>query len=122
MSRKRKAELVEALAAIMDEALKYEALSLLKGAELLSLVDSLGLKRSGVGTRKPQLIQLLLSHDDDDQELVLSVHDFMLPDRQRLDLPHVNVEDKVVEMVPSRPTGAELTLFFEVQALCGDKR
>jgi hypothetical protein len=114
-SRMRKAQMVSALYSELDDALKHEALLLLTGVELGELVRELGVTL--VSTRKQQLITVVLAHDEEEQELELSEHDFMLPDRLRLDLPQGHNVETDVEVLPCRPGGANETLFFEVQEL-----
>jgi len=115
MSRRRKSQLVTALHGELDDALKEEALSLFTGVELQQLVLGLGIPV--VGTRKQQLVTMVMAHDEEDQELELSEHDFMIPDRSRLDLPQGHNVHTNVEVVPVRPGAADSAVLFEVQAL-----
>ena len=114
-SKRRKAELVDVLHKELDDALKNEALGLLRGSELRELAESMGV--SVFGTHKQDLITSFLSHDDDDDVLELSEHDFLVIDRERLDVRQGDREETGVEVLPSRPGDAAETLFFELQEL-----
>lgn len=115
VSRMRKAKLVAKLLRHLDDALKAEALSLLRGEELRALALSEGVAAST--TRKQALISLLLASEQETQELELGEDDLLLPDRGRLDLPGGDADDRGIELLPSRPGGASATLFFELLQL-----
>jgi hypothetical protein len=115
VSRMRKAKLVDVLHRHLDDPLKHEILLLLHGDELRALAVA-----AGVGdaiTRKQELIGTLLSVDDEEQELELSEGDFLLPDRERHDVPEGGYREIDVEVLPSRPGGAEVATLFELQEL-----
>lgn len=115
VSKRRKADLVVDLHEILDDTLKEETLRWFSGVELRELARELGVSLSA--GRKADFINGLLAHDQQETELELSEDDFLLPDRERLDLPRGDLDDKAVELLPNRPGTAGVTLFFELQEL-----
>lgn len=113
VTKRRKAELVQALSDVMDEALKYEILSLLSDKELRSVAAKND--ASLVSIRRHELIGGLLEGDHKADTLPLDISCFMMPDARRLDLPVAARAQTDVELIPSRPTGAEASLLFEIQ-------
>ncbi len=111
--------LVKALGEHLDDALKTEALSLLGIERLRELARAV--RPGTAATRKPDLINVLLASEREEDALALSELDFLLPDRGRRDLPLEPEPDSAVEVLPARPTGrvesADAIVALEVQHL-----
>ncbi|HHH11107.1 MAG TPA: hypothetical protein ENK23_03430 [Sorangium sp.] len=116
LGRKRKAQLVAALLDVLDEALKREALLLMRADELRRWVTRLGMVVSDA-LRHRDLIQLLLSQDRAESSHELDEQDLLVLDRGRLDVPPGEPFTRGVQPLPSRPQHPDLLLFFEVQEL-----
>jgi Helicase conserved C-terminal domain/SNF2-related domain len=114
-SRLRKRELVARVVAEMDAAMRHEMLLLFSGAELRAIAADLGITVRS--TRKRELVQLLLTHDQAAESVWLADDDLLVADHLRRDLPSGNVGVVNMELMPGRPGGAEQTRFFEVQEL-----
>ena len=117
-SRLRKAELVEALGGMLDDALRYETLAMLSSAELRAIASAEGVAPGA--SRKRELLHALLAgpaFDDETVELELGDTDILMPDRERRDLPTGQDGETPFEILPSRPGGAESTIYLEVQEL-----
>jgi hypothetical protein len=114
-----KKTLAKAVLEHLDEALEVEALGMLSVDKLRALARRR--RPTTAASRKRDLINVLTSREQGEDELELSELDFLLPDRGRRDLPQGHHLETSVEMLPCRPVGrgqrADVTLGFEVQQL-----
>lgn len=114
-----KKSLVRALLQHLDDALKVEALGLLRVERLRDLAKTL--RPNTAAARKHELINVLIASERDEDEVHLSELDFLVPDRGRHDIPEGHNVDTAIEVLPCRPTGrvmdADVSLALEVQQL-----
>ena len=105
VSRKRKADLVEAVDGLLDDNLKRETLQLFSDEELGAVAGTVGVEIDGL--RKPEILSTLLSdgpESEEGAEIELGDRDLLLADVGRLDVPYVMEHGTSVEPFPSRPT------------------